>query len=84
MALELVNLPKLQNASVLAVLMPQVTAASYVFVLMSMIMASVSHCGFVVWTSCFQVKPAMEYLTVSAIMRSRTKLGHIAMMEGLL
>lgn len=44
---ELVNLPKLQSSNVLAVLRPQVTTASCVFVLLSMILASVIPTHFV-------------------------------------
>lgn len=61
MELELVNLSRLQSVSLLAVFRPQVTGAFWVFVLMSIIPASVVpyQFVFVVWTSYLQVKFAM-------------------------
>lgn len=83
---ELVNLPKLQSVSVLAVLRPQVTAASCVFVLMSVILAWLFPvtvrvvCTF----CCFQVNPVVQCLIMSPTMRSRSNLEHMAMMKALI
>lgn len=80
---ELVNLTKLQNTSLLAVLRLQVSAASRVFMVMSKILASFIH-NYCVWsTLCFQESPAVQCLIMSPTM-SRCRLEHMAMMRALI